>query len=332
MGRVTFSTENKKATTNYDYPKLKLKSGEKARILILEDPVVEYVHTLRKPQIVNGKPIMETKKRKDDTEYQDYKMDFVSRPICLGDEGILDDKGSDEKNCPMCALAKSDPDMTSAPQRRYAMHVVKYKTKPGSTDVQTPFGVDVVVWSFTDRIFGAIVDFKNDWDDLRKHDLVLGPCTNETFQQFDMNVQPKAAWLQSDADRLLTAESFKNNQIDDLAIACGSKKERKWIDEDIAKIREAWTVVSGAPAEAANDAAISASLDKDLNSLLDEPAKTEAPAAAASSTDDLLSDLGASPDSFPETAEKGSDEKAAEPETPAPATSSDALDDLLADL
>lgn len=332
MGRVGFSTENKKATTNYDYPKLKLKSGEKARILILEDPVVEYVHTLRKPKILNGKPLMETKKRKDESEYQDYKMDFVSRPICIGDESILDDKGSDPSNCPMCALAKSDPDMTSAPQRRFAMHVVRYKTKPGTTDVQTPFSVDIVVWSFTDRIFNAIVDFKNDWEDLRKHDLILGPCTNETFQQFDMNVAPKAAWLQSADDKKYTAEAFKNNQIEDLAIACGSKKERKWIEEDIASIREAWAVVSDAPASEAKSAEISASLESDLNGLLEDTpaAKTAAPAKAAES--DPLADL-TSDDSFPETADKGPDEKAPEPAAePKKDAADDELADLLADL
>ena len=91
MGRVGFKAENKVATTNYDYPKLKLKVGERARIMVgLEDPIVEYVHTLRKPQIVNGVPQMTTEKTRAGQEYQTNVMDFVSRPLCLGDKTILD--------------------------------------------------------------------------------------------------------------------------------------------------------------------------------------------------------------------------------------------------
>jgi hypothetical protein len=325
MGRVTFSNENKKVTTNYDYPKLKLKSGERARILLLEDPVMEYVHTLQKPTIVNGKPLTIEAERRNGEKYTDYKKDFVSRPICLGDESILASNGSDPKNCPMCALAKSDPDATKAPMRRFAMHIVRYKTKPGTVEVQTPYGVDVVVWSFTDKVFGQIVDFKEEWDDLRKHDMTLGPCTNEMFQQFDINVGAKAEWLMDKDRQALTAEAFKNNQIEDLSIACGSRKEKRWIEEDIASIIEAWAVVNGSPAQEESDAAISANLDTDLSSLLEDTpaAKTSAPAS------DPLADL----DSFPATAETGPDEKAIQPITGEATTAATAdLDDLLADL
>lgn len=331
MGRVDFTKENKKATTNYDYPKLKLKSGEKARILLLENPVMEYVHTLRAPQIVNGKPVMFMNERKDKTKFEDYKMDFVSRPLCLGDEAILDKDGSDPKHCPVCKLAKENSDYASAPQRRFAMHVIRYKTN-SSNELITPYSVEVLVWAFTDKVFSQIVDFKAEWDDLRKHDITLGPCTNETFQQFDLNIGAKAAWMEDKERQKLTAETFKNNQIPDLAIACGSKKELKWLEEDIEKIRTNWGIAVGAPAEAEKEAELDASLDQDLNSLMDDTSAADASPSldkttTDTSTDDLLADLG-NLDSGTEDAP--TEEKKAE--TKSADTDVADLDDLLGDL
>lgn len=264
MPRVSFGAENKVATTNYDYPKLKLKNGERARIIVgLEDPLVEYVHTLRKPQIVNGQPQIFKAERKDGTTYDDYKMDFISRPICLGDATILDEKGSDPKNCPMCKLALDYGDYGQPPQRRYAMHVIRYRTKGGTTDIQTPFSVEVLIWSFTDKTFNKISDFKEEWGDLRKHDLLLGPCTNETFQQFDITVAAKAEWLASEERKKLTALTFKENQIPDLTIAAGSVKQKQWVEQDIQAILEAWGQVHGSASEEDTTG-----LDEDLGNLL----------------------------------------------------------------
>lgn len=328
MPRVDFDVKNKVAQTNYDYPKFKLKSGERARILVgLESPVREYVHTLRKPQVINGVPQMVKATRKDGSTYDDYKMDFLSRPLCLGDATILADKGSDPKNCPMCALAKENADMAQAPQRRYAMHVIRYKTKAGTFDLITPYSIEVVVWAFTDKIFNQIADAANEWGDLRKHDLLLGPCTNETFQQFELSVGAKAAWLEDAARKELTATAFRENQIEDLAIACGSKKEKRWLEEDLGKIREAWSQISGANTSTQDDGG---SLDEDLNNLLGvtTPATTSAPAAkdevdlsTATDLSDLLGDDVTAEAAVPETVPAS--------ET---APSADNFDDLLADL
>lgn len=329
--RVEFKADNKVAKTNYDYPKLKLKTGERARILVgLESPIVEYVHTLRKPQVINGIPQMTMEKRKDQTEYETNKMDFVGRPLCLGDGGILADKGIDPKNCPICKLAQSNPDMTGAPQRRYAMHIIRYRTKPGSVDVATPFAPEVLVWSFTDTVFNKIVDAAEEWGDLRKHDLLLGPCKSENFQQFDISVAAQAAWLENPEAKALTVETFKSNQIPDLSIACGSAKELRWIEEDLTSIKAAWAEVSGATAAPVN----TTSLDSDLSGLMGgddtwADGKTEAEAAAekatapAASDDDLLADL----DSFAPSAA----EEAPAPAAPAKsdAVEADNFDDLL---
>jgi hypothetical protein len=370
VARIEFTSEAKKATTNYDYPKLKLKNGERARILLLEAPVVEYVHTLRAPQLINGLAVMETKKRRDDSEYQDHKMDFLSRPICLGDEGILDDKGSDAKNCPMCALAKENSDMSQAPQRRFAMHVIRYKTKPNGFEPITPFSVELLVWSFTDKVFNKIVDFKNEFGDLRKHDLTLGPCTNEGFQQYDISISAKGAWLEDDARKSLTAETFKNNQIPDLSIACGAKKELKWIEEDLSKIRTNWGIATGLGSAPLDETSSVGSLSDGLGDLMNTKTTTDEPwvatpyeetAKTAGDLDDLLGGVAAvkaAPEAAPAPVETSTDDDLLggllddEPEEQAPAPKAKAaskakaapapeapaasgagdIDDLLADL
>lgn len=337
--RVTFSEENKAATTNYDYPKLKLKVGERARILILEDPVMEYVHDLRKPQIINGEPQFETKKDKSGKEYRANVMDFVSRPICLGDATILGEKGSDPANCPACKLAQTNPDMAKPPKRRFAMHVIRYRTKGGSTDLAQPYSVETLVWSFTDQVFNKIADAKQEWKDLRKHDLLLGPCqAPEHFQKFDISVASSAAWLESEERKQLTAITFKENQIPDLTIAAGSVKQKTWVEQDVADIKEMWAQVAGA------SQADTTSLDEGLEGLLDSPAKSASakasiakdeegwttPEAAAS---DPMMDLDVS---LPATSASADvpdlDAPASSPE-PTPADAGvDNFEDLLADL
>jgi len=320
MPVIDFDQSNKVATTNFDYPKLKLKNGERARIVLLESPSVEYVHTLQKPQIINGVPQMVTEKRKDGTEYQDYKKDFMARPLCLGDFATLQKDGADPTNCPICALAKEHPDWVKNPQRRYAMHVIKYKTKTDGT-LQTPYSVEVVVWSFTDRIFNQIIDFKEEWGDLRSHDLLLGPCENETFQKFEINVGAKAAWLEDDSRKALTAETFKENKIPDISIAIGAKKEVRWVNEDLAAITQAWTLIAGATT-VDTEVLGGSSLSQDLSSLLDDGPATPVAAAPAAEV--------AAPAAAPVEAAPAAAEAPAAPSEPAaPATD---FDDLLAGL
>lgn len=276
MPKVTFSSENKVKTSNYDYPKLRLDKDEKALLVLLEDPEVEYVHTLRKPKLENGKPVMITKPRKDKTTYETYDLQFISRPLCKGDFTILQDKGLDPKNCPMCALAHENSEYTDAPQRRYAMNVIRYRTKGSGYDLINPFSVELLVWSFTDRYFNQLIDFKEEWGDLRKHDLKV-ECTNKDFQNFDIQVASKAQWL-ADADRkAIVKETFKENKLEDISIAIGQNKEDKWVKEDIESIREAWGAIKGTAQaddgwykEDEDD-----SLAEDLNSILDDDDETE---------------------------------------------------------
>lgn len=364
MPRVEFSPENKVATTDYGYPKLKLALNERARILVgLEAPWSEYVHNLNKPQIINGevqtKEVVNERTKKKSVE---TITDFVSKPICLGDPTILAEKGSDPAHCPMCKLAKDHPDFAKPPQRRYAMHVIHYRTKStkdGTIELVKPFSVECEVWAFTTPIFNKLIDFQEEWGDLRKHDLLLGPCTNPLFQQFDITVAAKAAWLLDPEWKKQAWDTFQENQIPDLSIACGTPKKREWVEEDVQTILDAWAEVNAGPSSD-----VDVDLDADLSSLLDKDPEPEVETDGEgwavdagdidlSDLDGLTADLGGGLDEFtPEATSNPSEEAVAPPkrtrakaapkaapknevpdieEAPAEAES-DNFEDLLADL
>jgi len=270
MPRIGFKTENKTSTSGPQIPRLKLKAGEKARIMIgLEDPEMQFVHTLRKPVVEDGKAVLEKDQRSDAMK---IVKDFVSRPLCLGDYETVEKKGTDPENCVYCALAKENKDFAEAPEMRFAVNVFKYRTQPGSFNVANPFGGEIVVWSFPQSKFNKIIDIAEEFGDLRNHDLILGPCENEGWQKFDINAASKAVWRESDENRKFLAQSFKENRIEDLALACGQRKEPRWVEKDIQDIRDAWASITGsATASPANDG----SLDTDLNSLMEQGATKE---------------------------------------------------------
>lgn len=316
MGRVTFTETNKSNNDFESFPKLKLDKGERARIVCLEDPVVEYVHNLRAPKILNGAPVMiKQKKFQSEEMYETYDMDFIGNPRCIGDPGILADKGSDPDNCPACAAAKAS-DTIRPPQRRFAMHVIKYSVKPNSSDVSDPYGVATVVWAFTDMVFNKLVDYAAEYDGgLPRHDLILGPCTDKNFQKFDIMASQKAEWLAEGpqgARAKLTAATFKGTQTDDLEAFCGQKKSKEWIEEALLKIKARWNIINGiAPGAgvAGVDPTVafdSASLAQGLDDLLGgsstpapaaeaTPAAEPAAAAPAASSDLLETEIASAP-------------------------------------
>lgn len=291
MGRIGFSTENKGKVVNFDFPKLKLKNGEKARVILgLEDPVMEYVHTLRKPTIVDGKPVIKqvTNERTNVTS-NEFQKDFVGNPICLGDESVIADKGIDPKRCPACALAKEHPDMAEPPKRRFAMHIIRYRTKSGTFAPAVPFSVEILVWAFTDMVFNKIVDFKEEWDDLRKLDFLLGPCTNENFQKFDIAPGSEAAWLKDEDHKKAVAQTFKENQIPDLTIACGRQVQPEWMKQDVEQIKEAWAIARRSEDDKPGSLG---SLNDDLNGLLGGDSNDAEESWAPDGSADDLGDLG----------------------------------------
>ncbi len=147
MGRMAFSSENR-TNSKQEYPKLKLEKNEVARIVIIEkEPWREFVHTLTMPKIEDGTVVMQTRQRRDGSEFQEHATDFVGRPLCLGDEETMLLRGSDPDNCPLCSEAISSPGVIPVAVPRFAAQVLKYATKPGSATLRTPFSVELAVWN-----------------------------------------------------------------------------------------------------------------------------------------------------------------------------------------
>lgn len=308
MPSVDFTAENKVSQgPDLSFPTLKFVKDERKRVLAIETkPTFEYTHRLVMPKIVNGVVQMERKNRKDGSEYEVYATDFIGLQICHGDLGAIANSGADPDNCPMCALALENSDAMLPPIRRFAMHTVVYSTKPGTFEVANPFQVGIVVWKFTDKTYNSLVDIKNEWGDLRKIDLNLGPCTNLAFQQFDINVGSQAAWLQDEARRNLVVATYQSNRAADLSAYCGRRSELRWVQADIEKIKQRWREVAainagGIPTygQQAYTPGADPSLAAGLAGLLDPgtlpPAQAHAPAPvpSAASAEAALPDLDA---------------------------------------
>lgn len=270
MGRILDFDEQNKSADDATFPKLKLKHNEKARIVCLEKPYSEYVHNLRAPKIVNGVAAVETRKRKDGTEYQDYVYEWMGNPLCSGDEGTLADKGADPKNCPICAGAARG-DSVKEPDRRFAMHILRYATKnPLTTDIATPFSVQTLVWAFGDKVFSKIIDIAKEVGNLQQHDLLLGPCSSEDFQQFEIMFSTKAEFLADETVKKTAIDTFKLNRASDLGRMCGQKWDKARMEDALNKIAQRYAIANRveAPVESSPLQGNTATLADGLDDLL----------------------------------------------------------------
>lgn len=273
MPKMTFSDENK-AKSLYDYDKLNLEKGERARITTIEgEPEFEWVHSLRAPQIVNGKPVMETesfKTKSGATEQREVmKTDFIGQHICIGDLNILADKRADVDNCPVCAKSK-ESDAVEAPKRRFAMHVVRYKTQPGSFVIQDPFMAEIAVWAFTDTRFNQLIELTKDWGNLQVKDLNLGPCESKQYQKYDMNVAAECEWLKSDDRKQQIKLVYNNNKLEDLSVAIARRQSREQVEEDLDRVLTRYQIATGRRTEA-DATVIDLAPAVDVASLIGEP-------------------------------------------------------------
>lgn len=267
MPQIDWKPEFKRSTTQ-EFDRLKLKLNEKARIVLLEKPTFTWVHTLRAPKIVDGRANKVVKRRKDGTEYADWDMDFVGRPQCLGDHATIAEDGLDPKNCPVCARAK-DSDEVAAPERRFAINVIRYNTKADGSLV-TPFGCTSLVWTFTENGFNKLLDIAQENGELLGRDLILGPCqAPEAFQKFDIQVGAKSVWKEDDDKQQTVLATHKNNRVEDLESACGRRVESKWLRDDVDKVRNRWMIAQGVTATpVGSEKAEVANLKGELDNLL----------------------------------------------------------------
>lgn len=301
MPQIDWTPEFKR-TTNVEFDRLKLKVGERARIVCLEKPTFTWVHTVRAPKIVDGRATKVTKKRKDGTEYADWDMEFVSRPQCLGDHATIDVDGIDPANCPLCARAKVSEEI-APPERRFAMNIIKYNTKNDGT-VVSPFGCSSQVWTFTESVFNKLYSVAQEHGGLVGKDLILGPCQPpELFQKFDILAGGKNIWETDDRIKDMVVETHKNNRVEDLEAACGRKVEVKWLKADVEKVADKWRVAHGDTSRAdITEKDQVSSLKGELDNLLAAPPEPQAahavPAEPLTDEEKRETSGGSDPDDF----------------------------------
>jgi hypothetical protein len=287
MPLVEFDPEEKEGSP-FDFPKLKLERGERARINILQkQPLAEYVHTLRAPEIINGRAVMEETRQGDDVVTR-MKMQFIGRSICKGDYDVLRDKGYDANACPACKASVANADAVPAPERRFAVHAVRYQIKQGTFEIAEPYQVSVLAWSFPQRTFDKLITLLEEQEPkkLMMHDLLLGPCENPVFQKFDIQMSAKAAWVETEERKGRTVEVWKNNQSPYLDQFIGRKNTLDQMTEDVNRVLLRYRQAQGIATPEV------ATATEDVDALLTEmesspPAVDEVPATAA--VDDLLS-------------------------------------------
>lgn len=288
MPQMTFAPENKSEDPT-SFPKLRLERDGRARIACLENPEFGYMHRLTAPKLVNDKPTYEENERTGGTT---MVMDFIGRPICLGDMGVMKQKKSDPAHCPACRKAQ-ESDRIGPAQRRFAMHVVSYSLMSGGFIVADPFSISIKVWAYADSTFDKLSDFMQEWGPLSKHDLNLGPCTNVGFQKFDIAISNKAVWLEggggmpADQTQQMTARAFKSNRCTDLTAFLGRRVPQSFMEEDISRVENRWRLVDkhlsseSGPAPEDHDAA----LQSGLEDLLDSNPAVGAPPPAGTDLD-----------------------------------------------
>jgi len=300
MAQITFETKSR-IQAAATFPKLKLAKNERARVAIIENPQFGWVHNLNTPKIVDNQVQYKFVERKDGTSHEVPVMQWVGTHRCKGEDEIItgEGRGLDVKHCTLCAATKDNPSRFEAPKRRFALHVVKYNTKPGGYDlVDGHYSVNIFVWAFSEFLYDKLIGINSVVGSLQNHDLLLGPCTDATYQKFDVNYALDAAWQISDEYKRITVETLKANRADDLMAYVARDSEQKWIDKDIETVNEGYDFLQGKNREPQTAKLEKPSLQADMDKLLDstpdpkkETPEVSEPASGGNSVggwDDLL--------------------------------------------
>lgn len=256
MPRVGYSDEFTGNSGADKFPRVKLNKDERRRLGCIEAPWSEWVHELRAPTITNGEPEMETKSRRDKSTYEAFKMQYISNPICLGDQAALSEKGVDPANCPACEASMNQSSGVAAPKRRYAMNVISYQTMPGAAfQLSVPFSAQILVWAFTPPRYDKLLGFQKQWGNLREHDILLGPCEDAVFQRYEMQVAQEAAWAtnpqtQQWIGQLWTAPGNRATD-EQLRDACGRSSPIGYMQQDVLRVMQLTSMAAAAGARAA---------------------------------------------------------------------------------
>lgn len=287
--RTAITTGNR-VTDDSDIDTLKLAKGARARIVVVEEPVALYVHELRAPKIVDGHGVKETRKGKSG-EYEGWTFDFIGKHVCLGRVDVIQGtgRGLDPEKCPHCE-ASAAGESIDPPKRRFAMNVVQYGIVQGGFQLAQPFSAKVIPWSFTENRFNKLVSIAEEHGDLKRTDLLLGPCDDAQYQKYEFAAGStgQAVWQYNDQTRAFMAQLWGNpaNRAteEQLELLCGRRKPLQYMQEDAAEVRRRWAIINRAGSGEASGMGEEVTrppagqLSKELDGLV--PAGAAQPAAA----------------------------------------------------
>lgn len=271
MGRVPIAQENRTNEGGERFPRIKMQEkGEKKRITLIEVPWREYVHYLKAPVFDpdTGRPVKEARTKRDGTPYETDKLDFISQPICLGDENTLRANGLDPKNCPACEAAERSKGDVPGPVQRFAVNVIDYGMGRG-WDIKKPFSADVKIWSFTGRTYDEIEGYQREIGDLRNHDITL-ECEDPFWSRNKMGFRLEPGYREAPAGyikELLTTEGNKATDAQ-LKDACGRDTPRNRMQEDCDVVLRAYRRLHNEGSEA--DLPVHSDLQSGIDELLGE--------------------------------------------------------------
>lgn len=303
MPKIEFEAGFKKKGFT-EYNKLSLEKNERARICVIDSPEVEYIHSLSKVRMEDGKPVMKTETftNKSGTKSREVPdTDYVGRFICQGDFDVLESKNVDPDNCPACKFS-IESSAIDGPKRRFAVHVIKYQTKKGSFNIQEPFQIELLAWDFTEARFTTLTDIRNEHGALPGIDLCLGPCDNPMYQKYDILPGGNCQWSQSEERKKITAEVYKSQKYDDLSGMLGRKISPAELRSFCVDVVGAWNIAfgqAGSMPEVAAPAAATALADTTLDGMdlfgdgptIDTPAAEESSEAPSEPSEDTASDV-----------------------------------------
>lgn len=301
MPRTTVAPENVIGGGDELYQQLKLKVGERSRIWLVPElgqtplrhqPWREWVHELKAPVIQDGVGKKTTRERQDGSTFEDWETTFIGRPICLGDFGLLAEKGVDPDNCPSCEAAIRLGKTIFKPKVRYASAVVKFAVQSGGWEVMQPFSAGLFVWSYPATRYKALTEIvKAEGRDLCEYDLRLGPCEKpESFQKYEIAAlgSRPPAWKSAQQYMVELLTTPGNMPTDEqLQALCGRTTEAAFMREDIKRAESLWAMAEGSStAQAATlgaeigAAGGAANLTGGLQDLMNAAGGSEPPASA----------------------------------------------------
>jgi len=252
MARVGYSSDNV-APSVFNLDRLKLQKEEVARVLCIEqDALFEHVH------------------------YVENENDKEARGsfICLGDPKVLGQEGYDD-NCPLCEAARTYSCVGQS-SRRFLSYIFKYRTTKKGV-LEKPLSASLLLWVFGEGVYSNLVKKREEWGDLRKHDLLLGPCQAERFQKFSIEICSDALWLKDEQLKAMFIQTYKESKFADAEL---TKVLGRRVDANamMGIVRKSCGVAPSVDATVG----VVASGDLDLDSILNPTVKEDSEVASSS--------------------------------------------------